>query len=233
VAWGAISDAGYLTRDAKTGAILADRMGGQAITAHEALAGLELALAGADPDDASATAYAQIDWAAARRELALTATPLYARMILPEGQGGAEGAAHLLSQIAGLSEAEALARIADLLAAETSRILRLPVEEIDPRQPLTDMGFDSLMAVDLRMAAEEKLGLDIPLMSLAGGATLMDIAARVLKRLGTADAAETEGDAEMAALVARHVDAEGQGALDAETLGEMRRRAEAGARALH
>ena len=97
-------------------------------------------------------------------------------------------------------------------------------------QPLTEMGFDSLMAVDLRMAAEEKLGVDIPLMSLAGGATLLDIAARVYKRIGLEDEpaedASLTGDAAVDTLIARHVQGGIAEGADAEMLSEIRRRAE-------
>lgn len=231
VAWGAISDAGYLTRDAKTQGILSDRMGGQAITVREALAGLETALAAqsGERDDMSALSYAQIDWGSAKRELALLSTPLFARLPLPENASGGEETADLSALIHGMSEPQALKTIAGLLAAETSRILRLPAGEIDPQQPLSEMGFDSLMAVDLRMAAEEKLGVDIPLMTLAGGASLMDIAARVLKRVGAGEAEESDGDVE--ALVARHVAEDG--GMDEEQLAALARRAESSERVLH
>ena len=226
MAWGAISDAGYLTRDAKTEALLADRLGGQAITAREALAGLDMALAAGQNGDASALSYAQIDWASAARELAIVRTSLFERLEMPETTAGDGAGADVAALIAGLPEAEARKKIAELLAAETSRILRLPAEEIDPQQPLTEMGFDSLMAVDLRMAAEEKLGLDIPLMSLAGGATLMDISARVWKRVGS-EAAEDDstGDEALDTLVARHVGEDGEIGVDVELAAELQRRA--------
>ncbi|MAS42140.1 MAG: fatty acid synthase [Rhodobacteraceae bacterium] len=230
VAWGAISDAGYLTRDADTEALLATRLGASAITAREAFRGLGLALAAADPADASALSYAQIDWSSAARELAVTRTPLFDRLSMPDSEIGGEGAMDLAALVSGLSEPEALKKIAGLLAQETCRILRLPAEEIDPMQPLTEMGFDSLMAVDLRMAAEEKLGVDIPLMSLAGGATLLDIAARVYKRIGLEDEpaedASLTGDAAVDTLIARHVQGGIAEGADAEMLSEIRRRAE-------
>ncbi|MGM0586110.1 MAG: KR domain-containing protein, partial [Pseudomonadota bacterium] len=224
VAWGAVSDAGYLTRDAGAEALLSDRLGSSAITAREAFEGLETALAGADPADASALGWARIDWAAAARELALTRTPLFSRIAMPEpGPAEGEAAADLAALVAGLPPAEAEARICDLLAAETSRILRLPTEEIDPRQPLTEMGFDSLMAVDLRMAAEETLGVDIPLMSLAGGATLADIARRVRERVGAPPEPDAPPqDADLADLLSRH-GAEGTGE---EAMAEIARRAD-------
>ncbi|TYO84854.1 type I polyketide synthase [Oceanicella actignis] len=232
MAWGAISDAGYLTRDEQTQKLLSGRLGAAALTAREALAGLEMALAAQDPADLSAIGYAQLDWASARRELALTATPLFARLPMPRLEAGAgAGAADLAALVRGLPEDEALRLVIERLAQEASRILRLPVEEIDPAQPLTDMGFDSLMAVDLRMAAEEKLGVDLPLMSLSGGATLTDVAARALARALEVEAApnEADGDARAAAeLAERHV-AEG---VDPAALAEIARRADETGRAL-
>ena len=63
-------------------------------------------------------------------------------------------------------------------------MLKMSSSEIDPKKPLTASGMDSLMGVELRMAAEQRLGIDIPLMSLASGATLADLAAKVVAQMG-------------------------------------------------
>ncbi|MFT7025820.1 MAG: acyl transferase domain-containing protein/NADPH:quinone reductase-like Zn-dependent oxidoreductase [Paracoccaceae bacterium] len=226
MAWGAISDVGYLTRDAATRALLEDRLGGASMTAAEALDGLEAGMAAQD-GALSAMIFGRIDWGAARRELALTATPLFARIEAPGGQEARVGASDLRARLAGLPAPEARAEVVTLLAAEASRILRLPPEEIDPAQPLTDMGFDSLMAVDLRMAAEDALGVDIPLMSIAGGASLNDVALRAVARIAPA-AEEAELCAPEQALAASHGVAEGEIAL----VREASRRAQLEGRAL-
>jgi acyl transferase domain-containing protein/NADPH:quinone reductase-like Zn-dependent oxidoreductase/acyl carrier protein len=182
VAWGAISDAGYLARNADVGDLLARKLGRHALTAGEALDGLA-ALMALPQDDVSAAAvgYARIDWAAARRDLAILSSPYAERLGIASADdaGGESGAIDLAALIKGLDRASAIARICKLLAVEIGRILRIGEDDIDPARPLTEVGMDSLMALELRMAAERQFGIDIPLMSLANGATLSDMAARI------------------------------------------------------
>jgi hypothetical protein len=83
------------------------------------------------------------------------------------------------------------------------------------------------MAVDLRMAAEDALGVDIPLMSIAGGASLNDVALRAVARIAPA-AEEAELRAPEQALAASHGVAEGEIAL----VREASRRAQLEGRAL-
>jgi acyl carrier protein len=105
-----------------------------------------------------------------------------------------------------------MAEITRLLSAEISRILKLPASEVHVHKPLTALGMDSLMGVELRMAAEQRLGIDIPLMSLAAGATLTDIARKVLQRVRGGSAA-ADDDTEV--LISRHT------GRDADKVGEI------------
>ncbi|WP_165644411.1 beta-ketoacyl reductase, partial [Oharaeibacter diazotrophicus] len=207
IAWGAIGDAGYLARNLATSDILATRLGKQTLSARAALAGLGMVLDSGV--DMPVVAYARVDWAAARRELPLMATPFAGRVAAhaKEAAQDSMGEGQLLAMIEGLDHAQAQKVVVELLGGEISRILRLPAEDIDPSRPLTEVGMDSLMALELRMAAEQRLGIDIPLLSLANGATLGDIARRIVdKALARDGAAEVSADAELAA--ARHVDGE-------------------------
>jgi hypothetical protein len=61
------------------------------------------------------------------------------------------------------------------------------------------MGMDSLMAVELRLALESRLRIDLPLMSLAEGTSVGSIAARLAGAVSTG-----AHDGELIALVARH-----------------------------
>jgi phthiocerol/phenolphthiocerol synthesis type-I polyketide synthase C len=211
IAWGAIGDAGYLSRNLAVNEALSTRLGKQTLTARAALVGLGLALDAGVPEPV--IGYARIDWAAARRELPIMATPFAAHMASASADGAADGMAdgQLMQLIEGLDHAAAVKVVVGLLGAEISRILRLPADDIDPARPLTEVGMDSLMALELRMSAEQRLGVDIPLLSLANGATLGDIARRIVEKTqgGGSDAVS----AEMELAAARHVDGE----LDDET----------------
>ncbi|MBH0236606.1 type I polyketide synthase [Methylobrevis albus] len=206
VAWGAIADAGYLARNADVSAMLGVRMGKQSLAVRTALAGLDLIL-DADPAD-PVIAYARMDWAAARRELPIMATPLAAIVArgIVENAAADAGDGEIGAMIRDLEPAQAMKLVADILAGEVSRILRLPAEEIEITRPLTEIGMDSLMALELRMAAEQRLGVDIPLLSLANGAALGDIARKVVERLQ--GASERPMSAEADNLAALHVDNE-------------------------
>lgn len=186
VAWGAISDAGYLARNEDVNEMLSRKLGRHALTAKEALDGLMALMALPDSGDVrhAALGYARIDWQAARKDLALVGTPLVSLLGLgDEDDAGADGVIDLAAMLAGMDQVTAAQTVAKLLAAEIGKILRIAPEEIDPHKPLSDIGMDSLMALELRMSAERQLGIDIPLMSLANGATLIDLSGRVANRV--------------------------------------------------
>jgi acyl carrier protein len=93
----------------------------------------------------------------------------------------------------------AMALLKTLVAEEAATILRLPAGGIDPLRPLSEMGMDSLMAVELRLALESRLRVDLPLMSLAEGTSVASIAERLAGAVSKAP-----NDGELVALVTRH-----------------------------
>ncbi|MGH2340736.1 SDR family NAD(P)-dependent oxidoreductase [Segnochrobactraceae bacterium EtOH-i3] len=206
VAWGAISGAGYLARNAQVNDLLSRKLGRSALDASDALDGLMALLERGDrPVAEAAVGFGRIDWRAARKDLVLLATPLAEE--LPDAdadEDAGESGIDLKERLAGLSRTDSVEIITQLLAGEISRILRLPAEEIDRHKPLAAIGMDSLLALELRIAAEQRLGVEIPLMSLANGATLTDIANRVLARV-TGEQAETGLSVEAELLAKAHV----------------------------
>jgi acyl transferase domain-containing protein/NADPH:quinone reductase-like Zn-dependent oxidoreductase/NAD(P)-dependent dehydrogenase (short-subunit alcohol dehydrogenase family)/acyl carrier protein len=207
VAWGAISDAGYLARNQDVNELLSRKLGRHALSAREALDGL-IALMGEPQTDleTAAIGFARIDWQSARRELALLDTPLVDLMGLGAAEDGAvaEGAVDLNVLLKGMDKVKAVTTVCGLLAGEIGKILRIAPEEIDPHKPLSEVGMDSLMALELRMSAERQLGIDIPLMSLANGATLIDLATRVVNRVLGGEG-DNGASAEAQQLASQHV----------------------------
>ena len=156
--------------------------------------------------ETAAVGYARIDWQSARKDLALLGTPLIQLLGFGEGDdgSGAEGAIDLHALLDGMDKATAAQTVAKLLAAEIGKILRISPDEIDAHKPLSEIGMDSLMALELRMSAERQLGIDIPLMSLANGATLIDLSSRVANRVLGEDS-EDRYSAESQTLASQHV----------------------------
>ncbi|MEM0922988.1 MAG: acyl carrier protein, partial [Pseudomonadota bacterium] len=131
-------------------------------------------------------------------------------------QAGPASAQDFLDEIAGLEDGPARERITAALVAETARILRQPEGEIDPYRPMTDLGFDSLMAVDLKLSAEEQLGIALPLTSLSDQMTLADLAIKVLTRIRSGHTAPEEDGVDT--VVAKHV---GIAGLDEDVVEEV------------
>jgi len=142
-------------------------------------------------------AFAETNWNEARRFLPLLASPLFSEI---RSNGSVSSSDELLNdQLASLDPEAALALLQTIVAEEAAAILRLPASGIDALRPLSEMGMDSLMAVELRLALENRLRVDLPLVSLAEGTSVSSIAARLAGAVATG-----RKDGEFIALVARH-----------------------------
>jgi acyl transferase domain-containing protein/acyl carrier protein len=193
IAWGPIEDAGYLAKRPDTRDALARRLGAKPLPAMVALDGLPAMLASGLP----VVGFAETNWTEAQRFLPVLTTPLFAEVRDKARPSGADEA--LADRLAALAPEAALALLRTVVAEEAARILRLPAGGVDPLRPLSQMGMDSLMAVELRLALESRLRVDLPLVSLAEGTSVASIAARL------ADALQAGAKhAEVAALTARH-----------------------------
>jgi len=173
VGWGPIQDAGYLADRPETRDALARRLGAKPMPAAQALAGI-----GAIAASGLATAgFAETNWNDARRFLPILNAPFFAEVIAESASAQCDDS--LLERLAVLSTEEALPLLKTAVAEEAANILRLPAAAIDPLRPLSEMGMDSLMAVELRLALESRLRVDLPLMSLAEGTSVVSIAGRL------------------------------------------------------
>jgi len=193
VAWGPIADAGYLAERPETRDALARRLGAKPIAAAQALAALPALLASGLP----AVGFAETSWSEARGFLPILATPLFA-----EARAGASSPSSdesLADRLAALGPEEASALLKTVVGEEAAAILRLPAGAIEPSRPLSELGMDSLMAVELRLALESRLRIDLPLVSLAEGTSIASVATRL-----AAARAAGQRQGEVVALTARY-----------------------------
>ena len=173
VGWGAIGDAGMLTRDAAALGSLQRVSGITPLSAATALTSLEKLSADSGPAPAVLTA----DWKRLSR-LPLGQSPRMAPL-LPEGEAQESDSTSLRESIQGKSDAEALTCITEAVTAAVARILRVSASSLRPTTPLAELGMDSLMAVELGLALEEMLDGQSLSGGLSAGVSIHDLANRL------------------------------------------------------
>jgi acyl carrier protein len=194
VCWGAIDDAGYLARNPKVKEALQSRMGGSATRSAVALDALEELLLA----DRSGVGVLELDWKALNRFLPTANTPKFSELArsvedVKADENGVEDVRRLLAK---LSAPELLVAFSEMLKTDVAGILRSAPEKIDEHRSLYDMGFDSLMGVELATAVEVRFGTKLPVMSLSENPTIASLSARVLAQLaGARDSEEEPADA--------------------------------------
>ena len=193
VAWGPIGDAGYLAERPEALASLARRLGARPVPAAQALSELSALVASGLPT----VAFVDANWSEARRFLPSLATPLFSEIRAKSPPSAADEP--LVERLGSLDPEAALELLKTIVAEEAATILRLPVEGIDPLRPLSEIGMDSLMAVELRLALENRLRIELPLVSLTEGTSAASIATRLVRTVSTAPK-----DSRVVALAARH-----------------------------
>lgn len=64
-------------------------------------------------------------------------------------------------------------------------MLNLPGKRVDPGTPLSSLGLDSLMAMEVRGQMHHELGVDIPVPLMLGDSTVRNIVAAITGRPGS------------------------------------------------
>ena len=204
IAWGAIEDVGVLARADATREALATRMGIKGMIAQDALRlmGQVLGDVSTDPDDA-VVAIAPITWSAARQHLAVLKAPAYRKLASQdEGVSGDKEKIDIADLVAKNSPDEARKLISGLIVDEIARVLRLPREDVARTTPLSEIGLDSLMAVELGLGLQERFILDAPISATASSFTVNELADHII---GLATGTLSEDEALTRTMMERHL----------------------------
>jgi myxalamid-type polyketide synthase MxaD len=89
------------------------------------------------------------------------------------------------------------------LGEQLSLALRLPPSRLDVHQPITNLGFDSLMAVELRNRIQTDLGVVLPVVQLLQGPSVAQLVTFLLEQLPAADSASAVAAATVASTDSR------------------------------
>jgi acyl carrier protein len=78
---------------------------------------------------------------------------------------------------------ERRALLESFLGRQLSRVLRVPIDDLDVNQPLNNLGIDSLMAVELRNHVQANLGVVIPVAQLLEDPSIAQLARSLNREL--------------------------------------------------
>jgi Dehydrogenases with different specificities (related to short-chain alcohol dehydrogenases) len=89
----------------------------------------------------------------------------------------------MLASLVAAAPSERVALLEAHLQEQMSRVVRLPVAQIEPLTSFKNLGLDSLMALELRNRLEASLGLTLPVTMVFGYPTVTALAAHLMTRL--------------------------------------------------
>jgi acyl carrier protein len=100
-----------------------------------------------------------------------------------QGEAGPERPAAQASSAAAVLAAPAAERhrlLEDHLRHRVAGVLRMPPTQLDVNRPLSTLGIDSLMAVELKNKVESELQVSVPLVQVVQGPTVAELATLLL-----------------------------------------------------
>lgn len=114
--------------------------------------------------------------------------------------GTTTGAAiSILDQLAQVEEQERQPRLSDYLHDLVAKVLRIERSRFDVQQPLNTLGMDSMIAIELKNQIDHHLRVNVSVVDLLQGSSVMLLTTRILPQLSFAEL--TDGD-EIEALLA-------------------------------
>jgi non-ribosomal peptide synthetase component F/acyl carrier protein len=198
IGWGVLSDVGYVARHPEISQHL-DRAGLVPMAPSEALA----TLGGLLRHDLPHVIAARVEWqkwaqlnsfaAASRRFARFVGAAEPAEAQQPDGEGA-------LSRLRAAGGEERHALMEAYLAGGIAKVLGTTPEKVGAERPLTELGFDSLMAVELVTAINSDLGVRVQVVKILEGTSARRLAATLLAALAldASPPAETAPDPDAA-----------------------------------
>jgi acyl transferase domain-containing protein/NADPH:quinone reductase-like Zn-dependent oxidoreductase/acyl carrier protein/SAM-dependent methyltransferase len=179
--WGVLGGEGYVARNERVAEFL-ERQGTTPLSPGEVLSLLESSLVAGNTQVAAI----RVDWAKWRNFFrSVQENPLFERILTAvEGQEVGGAASDWRPRIEGASADERESVIAQAVREVVGSVLRVKPDTLRDDQPLTDLGLDSLMGVEIENSLEAAIGIALPPTSLMRARTIGQIAALIAGHMG-------------------------------------------------
>ena len=191
--WAALAGAGFVERNEKTAQYL-DKVGLKSLTMKEAFGVIRCTL-GLDPVQIAAC---RADWQSfARFSPMIARSNMFASLTAgqTESTGGSIG-----QRILATPAHERTAIVEDFIAEQVAAVVSIDVGQVDRETFLTDLGLDSLMAIDLIHHVESELAISLPVGNVLSGSNVKDLAEIVMRLIAdSGEASATSQDVQATA----------------------------------
>jgi len=183
VNWGMIADVGYVAQNAEVGEHL-DRIGIKPLLSQQAISVLgKLLLL-----EAVQTVVVPIDWQRWCQFHSAGELPRFSHLAGEEAISEEPGSPSnqgdsLHNVLMAAKPAERQQLLLSRLCEQVARVLGTSAAKLDNSTPLTNLGLDSLMAVELSNRIKSDMSLDVPTMKLMRGPSISQLAAELLDQL--------------------------------------------------
>ncbi len=184
--WGALAGAGFVERNQKTQQYL-EKVGLAAFNMDETLYMFRAVL----PRDGVQVGAARVDWPVlARFSPSVGQSRMYENVVPRSGEGG--GGDSMGARILEAPADKRLGMVEEVIVAQVAAVLETDATRIERSTPLTNLGLDSLMAIELVNRIEEKLGMSLPMGSVLNGPNIHELAIPILEKLMESGGGSTE-----------------------------------------
>lgn len=186
VNWGVLGGEGYVARNKRVAEFIA-RQGTTELSPGEVMSLLEASLVAGTTQVAAI----RVDWSTRRQFVrSMEENPLFERILASvEGQEGASVTSDWRLKIESAAPKDREAVIAAAVREVVGSVLRVKPDSRRDDQPLTDLGLDSLMGVEIENSLEAVIGVTLPPTSLMRARTIGQIASLIAAQVGGKTAA--------------------------------------------
>lgn len=179
VNWGLLSEVGYAAKARGVQEHFA-RLGFSAITPAQATEALGLLL----QSDAAQLGLVHVNWNKLSNVSALgLRSPRYAELTNEREEPASPDGSGIREIILSARADQRLELLIKYIREQAAQVIRVSADKIDPKRPLTELGLDSLMAVELGLRLEKQLGVPLPPGKFTAGTSVSIVAEAVLQQL--------------------------------------------------
>jgi thioester reductase-like protein len=183
--WGALTGAGFLSRSQETSSYL-QSVGIKSISTTKALEILDRLL----PLEGKQIGIASVNWDQLSRYLTSVNTSTFKDLL--RHKDSAQADTTINAQIIAAHPSKRLTLVENFLIRNAANVLGTDESQIDLKVPLTQMGLDSLMSIELSLSLQKQFNVSLAVSDVLSRSTLQDVALIILKKIMAA--AESESD---------------------------------------